>query len=48
MFIQSIDDISNLKKFQVNFDCSVDGTCVDLEIIESEDVTEINNDLNES
>ena len=37
-----------MKKFQFNFDCSVDGTCVDLEIISSEDVTGINNDLDES
>ena len=33
---------------QVYFDCSVDGACVDLEIIASEDVTGINNDLDES
>ena len=37
-----------MKKYQVNFDCSVDGTCSDLEIISSEDVTGINSDLEET
>ena len=45
---KSIDEIITIKKYQVNFDCSVDGTCDSLEIISSEDVTGINSDLDET
>ena len=43
----SLDEISNAKKYQVNFDCAVDGACNDIQLISSEDVTGINSDLEE-
>ena len=42
---KSIYSIYNEKIYQINFDCSVDGICEDIEIISSEDITGINNDL---
>ena len=44
---KSIHDISNSDHKQVDFDCVVDGACDDIEIISSEDVSGINNDLEE-
>ena len=43
----STERISNLGKVQANYDCSVDGTCDDIEIISSEEITGINSDLDE-
>ena len=45
--LKSTNSLSNTGKTQADFDCAVDGTCDDIEIISSDDITGINNDLEE-